>query len=346
MGSDFYKHRNERYMGEKFTSRSITVLVCCFAVALSFILCALWGEIQFFLIIAVISFLIVCVNEIRNIRDFANLVKLSKQIDSMGEDKPFEETIPESSAVYAESEKLINLSQKMSVSLEEQLKSERLKIELVANVSHDLKTPLTSIISYIDLLKKLDLDDEAKSYVQIIDKKSQKLKGIVADVFAIAKASSGIEVDLTEIDFVMLFNQAFADAYDKIEAVGLTVKTSIEIDSACVMADGDKLYRVFQNLIDNALNYSLKGSRIFMTVKRDGENAVFISKNISASPIDFTADEITERFVRGDKNRTDGGSGLGLSIAKSFTEACGGSFEITLDGDTFITTVTMPIYKK
>lgn len=280
------------------------------------------------------------------LRDFSQLSKLSKQIDSLGEEKPYEGKIRKNSPVYAESEKLNSVQDKVRESVEQQIKSELLKIELVTNVSHDLKTPLTSIISYIDLLKKMDLDDEASSYVKILDKKAQKLKGIVSDVFSIAKATSGVDVNLTKLDFVMLLNQCIADAEDKIADSGKIVKININADSAMVMGDGDKLYRVFQNIVDNALNYSMDGTRIFLDVYKKADRIVFAEKNISATPINFTEEEILERFVRGDKSRTDGGSGLGLSISKSFTEACGGIFNIEIDGDMFKAIVEMPIIQE
>ena len=248
--------------------------------------------------------------------------------------------------MYAESEKLNSVQDKVRESVEQQIQSERLKIELVTNVSHDLKTPLTSIISYIDLLKKMDLNDEASSYVKILDKKAQKLKGIVSDVFSIAKATSGVDVNLTKLDFVMLLNQCIADAEDKIADSGKIVKININADSAMVMGDGDKLYRVFQNIVDNALNYSMDGTRIFLDVYKKADRIVFAEKNISATPINFTEEEILERFVRGDKSRTDGGSGLGLSISKIFTEACGGIFNIEIDGDMFKAIVEMPIIQE
>lgn len=280
------------------------------------------------------------------LRDFSQLSKLSKQIDSLGEEKPYEGKIRKNSPVYAESEKLNSVQDKVRESVEQQIQSELLKIELVTNVSHDLKTPLTSIISYIDLLKKMDLDDEASSYVKILDKKAQKLKGIVSDVFSIAKATSGVDVNLTKLDFVMLLNQCIADAEDKIADSGKIVKININADSAMVMGDGDKLYRVFQNIVDNALNYSMDGTRIFLDVYKKADRIVFAEKNISATPINFTEEEILERFVRVDKSRTDGGSGLGLSISKSFTEACGGIFNIEIDGDMFKAIVEMPIIQE
>lgn len=210
-----------------------------------------------------------------------------------------------------------------------------MKIELVTNVSHDLKTPLTSIISYIDLLKSEDLPPEAMDYVKILEQKSEKLKNIVADVFSLAKATSGVDIDMEKLDAVILLNQALADAQDKIEKSGRQMKINTEAKSAIITADGNKLYRVFQNLIDNALNYSMDGTRIFIDLKEEKNYIRLEMKNTASYEMNFTLDEITERFTRGDKSRTDGGNGLGLSIAKTFTEACGGVFRIELDGDVF-----------
>lgn len=320
-------------LGVKLTLKFILIFVGIFVVMSS----------RLTMLILLAVEIVLCISMLR---DFSQLSKLSKQIDSLGEEKPYEGKIRKTSPVYAESEKLNSVQDNVRESVERQIQSERLKIELVTNVSHDLKTPLTSIISYIDLLKKMDLDDEASSYVKILDKKAQKLKGIVSDVFSIAKATSGVDVNLTKLDFVMLLNQCIADAEDKIADSGKIVKININADSAMVMGDGDKLYRVFQNIVDNALNYSMDGTRIFLDVYKKADRIVFAEKNISATPINFTEEEILERFVRGDKSRTDGGSGLGLSISKSFTEACGGIFNIEIDGDMFKAIVEMPIIQE
>lgn len=320
-------------LGKKLTWKFILIFVGIFVVMSS----------RLTMLILLAVEIVLCISMLR---DFSQLSKLSKQIDSLGEEKPYEGKIRKNSPVYAESEKLNSVQDKVRESVEQQIQSELLKIELVTNVSHDLKTPLTSIISYIDLLKKMDLDDEASSYVKILDKKAQKLKGIVSDVFSIAKATSGVDVNLTKLDFVMLLNQCIADAEDKIADSGKIVKININADSAMVMGDGDKLYRVFQNIVDNALNYSMDGTRIFLDVYKKADRIVFAEKNISATPINFTEEEILERFVRGDKSRTDGGSGLGLSISKSFTEACGGIFNIEIDGDMFKAIVEMPIIQE
>ncbi|WP_050793276.1 sensor histidine kinase [Ruminococcus albus] len=347
--TSLYETRRNRPAGSGLMRRSVRSLVAFLAATLM-LPSSLYGSKDALQIAAAV----VCVaasvyfiySQIRAILLARDLTKLDRRITELNRNTPFEVEISPLSELSRPSDMLKNISDTVSDAVEEQIKSERMKIELVANVSHDLKTPLTSIISYIDLLKKTELDDEAMGYVQILDKKSQKLKSIVADVFSLAKATSGIDVNMEELDFVRLFNQCLADADDKINESGKVVKLSVTADTAPVMGDGNKLYRVLQNIIDNALKYSMDGSRIFMELKRTEDDVVLSVKNTSSYPIEFTADEITERFVRGDKSRTDGGSGLGLSIAKSFTEACGGHFDIELEGDMFKAVMTMPLIKK
>ena len=347
-----YEARRNRAAGTDLMLRSIISLAAFILsiLALPYALRSNPGNDEIYLFIALAvclaSSLYFIYSQIRAILLARDITKLDRRITALNRNTPFEEEISPFSELSRPSDMLKNISDTVSEAVEEQIKSERMKIELVANVSHDLKTPLTSIISYIDLLKKTELDDEAMGYVMILDKKSQKLKSIVADVFSLAKATSGIDVNMEELDFVRLFNQSIADADDKIKESGKTVKTTVTEDTAPVMGDGSKLYRVLQNLIDNALKYSMDGSRIFIDLKRADDYIVLTVKNMSSYPIDFTADEITERFVRGDRSRTDGGSGLGLSIAKSFTEACGGRFDIELDGDMFKAVMAMPLIKK
>ena len=276
-------------------------------------------------------------------KGFSDINTLCSQIEKLSNDEDITDEISEYSIIYEDSKRLMNISENVKENVEKQVQSERMKIELVTNVSHDLKTPLTSIISYIDLLKKENLSDEARDYVNILDIKSQKLKNIVSDVFSLAKATSGIDVELEEIDGVILLQQVLGDNEDKITNSGKNLKTDILCDSAMINADGNKLYRVFQNLIDNALNYSMDGTRIFLKLERDENNMILTVKNTASYEMNFSPEEITERFTRGDKSRTDGGSGLGLSIAKSFTEACGGTFKIELDGDVFKAILKMPL---
>lgn len=236
---------------------------------------------------------------------------------------------------------LEDIRQGMSKAIDEQVKSQRMKVELIANVSHDIKTPLTSIISYVEFLKQEEgLPEHVKDYIGILDEKSQRLKNMVQDVFAVSKAASGqLTVNMEQLDFGKLLRQTMADMEEQIRSSSVTVKAEIPETPVMIEADGQKLYRVFQNLIQNALKYSLEGSRVYITMKTDGGLAVASVKNTSRFEIDQHKD-FTERFVRGDESRTDGGSGLGLSIARNFTEVCGGSFTLETIADLFLVTVS------
>lgn len=231
--------------------------------------------------------------------------------------------------------KLSNLSEGFEKSLAKQIEAEKLQIELITNVSHDLKTPLTSIISYVDLLSKEELPPVASDYVKILVDKSDRLKTMVSDVFDLAKASSGEEIELESLDGMILVNQVLSDMGDAIKDSGRDIKLKADVDVAPIRGNGQKLYRVFQNVIGNALKYSMPGTRIFVNTYMEGNEFVFTIKNVSEFEIDFTEEEILSRFVRGDKSRNSEGNGLGLSIAKSFTEQCGGSFAVKLDDDMF-----------
>ncbi|MGI5958705.1 MAG: sensor histidine kinase [Massiliimalia sp.] len=273
--------------------------------------------------------------------------KLAEQIDEVQKGNlGYSPKIPVYSPLFETSRKLAGISNGLQKSVEDRIKSERMKIELVTNVSHDLKTPLTSIISYVDLLSKDEtLSPEARDYVMILNQKSYRLKNIVSDLFDLAKATSGSsELVQEELDMSKLAVQTLADMSDRIEESGQIVKTNITDPPVPIFTDGKKMYRVFQNVIDNALKYSMKGTRIFIQLTRDASQAVFTVKNTAAYEMDFTEEEILERFARGDKARTTEGSGLGLSIAKSFTLACGGFFDLAIDGDQFKVTITFPIH--
>lgn len=230
-------------------------------------------------------------------------------------------------------------------SLEEQMKSERMKIELITNVSHDLKTPLTSIISYVDLLsKETDLSETAKDYIKILDEKSDRLKNIVSDLFDLAKSNSGdINLNLETIDLRMLIEQTLGDMEDSMEDLGHQIKMELPDTPIEIVSDGNKLYRVIQNVLDNAFKYSLKGTRIFIEIEEKNDMGIVTIKNTSSYEIDFTADEILQRFNRGDKARTADGSGLGLSIAESFTQVSGGKFKVEIDGDLFKVIISFPL---
>ena len=216
------------------------------------------------------------------------------------------------------------------------VKAERLKTELITNVSHDIKTPITSIISYTELLSKVEnLPEEARDYVSVIAKKSERLKNLTQDLFDISKVQSGNEdVVLEKLDASLLISQALAEHDNEIQASGLPL--CVETPKGLYFAaDGRKMSRVVSNLINNVLKYTMRNTRVFITAFEKDGMIVMEFKNISAYPLNFNVEEITQRFVRGDESRTAEGNGLGLAIAKSYTEICNGIFEIIVDGDMF-----------
>ena len=251
-----------------------------------------------------------------------------------------EMVLSEGTDLQEAADSLNQIQKGMETALREQVKSERMKVELVTNVSHDLKTPLTSIISYVELLRQEEnLPQHVKEYVQILGEKSERLRNIVQDVFEISKAASGqLPIQMETLDMGKLLRQTLADMNDQISQSTLLMRTTIPETPVPVLADGQRLYRVFQNLLQNALRYSLEGSRVYLTLTEEVGQAVVRVKNTSSVELSEGKD-FTERFVRGDESRTDGGSGLGLSIARSFTEACGGKLTVETDADLFTVTV-------
>ncbi len=252
-------------------------------------------------------------------------------------------TLQEDSDLAGLADDLNHIRQGLHQAVEERTHSERMKVELVTNVSHDLKTPLTSIISYTELLSQEPLEPPASEYVKIMGEKAQRLKSMVQDVFEVSKAASGqLPVKLERLDYARLLRQTLADMAQSIENSGLTLRASISEGEVPITADSDRMYRVFQNLIGNALKYSLPGSRVYLDLTVENGTAAASVRNTSAAELRPGAD-YTARFVRGDESRTDGGSGLGLSIAESFTRACGGELTISTQADLFTATVTFPV---
>ena len=244
----------------------------------------------------------------------------------------------------AAAEGLDQIEARLKSALEDQMKSERLKLELITNVSHDLKTPLTSIISYAELLRQEEnLPDHVRDYIQVLYQKAQRLQTMVLDVFDVSKAATGnLAVTVRPLDFSKLLRQTLADQEEDIQASSLILRLTLPDEPVWILADGDRLYRVFQNLIGNALKYSLEGSRVYLTLTVDQGKAVATVQNTSRDELPPGVD-FTERFVRGDQSRTDGGSGLGLSIARTFTESCNGSFAIRTQADLFTASVTFSL---
>ncbi len=252
--------------------------------------------------------------------------------------------VPPTSNLYDCAMQLNMIRTGIQKAVAEGTKADRTKVELITNVSHDIKTPLTSIISYIELLKKEpDLPPHVMDYVNTISQKADRLNHIVQDVFEVSKAATGnIHLDLEDLDVGKLLQQTFAEMDETLQASQLTWRTEIPDTPVIVHADGQRLYRVFQNLIRNCAQYSLEGSRAYVRLSAQNGVALVSIRNVSKSEIAMNGDDLTARFVRGDQNRTTEGSGLGLSIAKSFTEACGGQFAVHTDGDLFTVTVQFP----
>lgn len=233
-----------------------------------------------------------------------------------------------------------NIGSNLDNAIEDAVKSERLKTELITNVSHDLKTPLTSILNYSDLLSKEDnSQEEAKEYAKIINEKSNKLRVLIEDLFEVSKATSNnIELDRQELDFNSLVAQSIGEWEDKIKENNIEIISNLPEEKVMLSIDGQKFSRVLDNLFSNISKYALENSRVYVDLRDEGGVKLTI-KNISKYPLNISAEELMERFTRGEKSRTTSGSGLGLSIASSFVRAHGASFDIDIDGDLFKVTI-------
>ena len=230
-------------------------------------------------------------------------------------------------------DELNNLGHAISAAVEDRMKSEHFKAELI------------TIINYVDLLKKEDIDNpKAQEYIEVLDRKSQRLKKLTEDLVEASKASTGnLTVNWERLDWAQLTDQALAETGERLEAQKLTVVRSLPEEPMWVEADGRHLWRVLDNLLTNCAKYALPGTRVYVDLRRSGDWAVLSVKNISRDPLDIPAERLMERFVRGDESRNQAGSGLGLSIAQSLTELQHGRFEISIDGDLFKAIVTLPL---
>ena len=220
-------------------------------------------------------------------------------------------------------------------------KSQQMKYELITNVSHDLKTPLTAIITYVDLLKNPDLsEEERKSYVETLDVKSQRLKVLIEDLFEVSKANSGnVQMNFMDVDVVKLMKEVRVEMSDKIEQSNLDFRWNLPEEKVVLSLDGQRTYRIFENLLNNSIKYAMPFTRVYVDIVNGDSEVVITFKNMSAQELNFDAEHLTERFVRGDSARNSEGSGLGLAIAKSFTELQNGQFDISIDGDLFKVTI-------
>nr|WP_288700998.1 sensor histidine kinase [uncultured Romboutsia sp.] len=235
-------------------------------------------------------------------------------------------------------ENINNIGEGLDKAIYNQLKSERLKSELITNVSHDLKTPLTSIINYIELIKKEEdiKPEHIKDYVNVLDSKSKRLKVLIEDLFEASKASSGnLELNMEKIDITQLLRQAIGEMEEKLSKANLDLKLRVPEEKTYIMADGKKLYRVLENLLSNISKYSLNNTRVYIDIIEEDDKVKLTMKNISSYELNFDPEEIMERFKRADESRNTEGSGLGLAIARDLVNAQGGRFEIDIDGDLF-----------
>ncbi|WP_418695136.1 sensor histidine kinase [Agathobaculum sp.] len=327
-----------------YKTRNVVLLFTAYSVVLAFLAAAFAGVggSFFAFVLGVGWFLAAGYFLIRRIDGFDRIVAALQKM--RGGDLSFRLTDMPEGVFAAMAEDLGSLGDGMQAALQNEVRAERMKSELITNVSHDLKTPLTSILSYSDLLSQLELTpEEANDYAKIIHQKSLRLKNLTSDLFDISKVQSGVEQMVCErLDAVTLVRQALAE--QEAQNSGLVLKVTLPERELPIWADGRKMSRVLENLIGNCVKYAMKGTRVFVSLdERDGK-AVFEVKNTANYEMDFAADEITERFVRGDAARSTEGSGLGLAIAKSYTEACGGMFEVEVDGDQFKVRISFPVY--
>lgn len=253
------------------------------------------------------------------------------------------DTLPQSLKILADSMKYTNAELQNAIT--KAVKDERLRAELITNVSHDLKTPLTSIITYVDLLKNCDIaDPKAQEYIHVLDDKGAKLKRLIDDLIEASKVTSGnVSVNLAPMNLSELCLQSTVDVQQDFDKNNLNLVVKQGEKPVTVTADGAKTFRVIENLLSNARKYSARGSRVYVSVYEQGGKGIFEIKNISAQPLDITPDELTERFVRGDKSRTAEGNGLGLSIAKELCKVQNGELELSIDGDLFKAKVEFPL---
>ena len=347
MKSGIKEMRNAIKQNKDFdlTKKIVTVAILC--VVAEFIVLTMSGSwIEFFVLIMLFGiqlwFLIYFVNKLGYLNEIMKGVHRIKE----GE---INYKIEEKNDIYFSSlaNDINNISQGLENSIEQRIKSERMKSELITNVSHDLKTPLTSIINYVELIKKEEniQPEYLKDYVQVLDKKSKRLKILIEDLFEASKASTGnIELELVRLDLKQLLQQSIGELEDKLEEANLSLRVNLTEEDTYVLADGRRLYRVFENLLCNISKYSLKNTRVYIDVTKEDGKIITTMKNISSYELNFDPDEIMERFKRADESRNTEGSGLGLAIARDLVSLQGGKMSIEIDGDLFKVKVVMNEY--
>lgn len=323
-------------------------LFCCY-LGLALLVSYLWNSFALCIILVFLGVAIYGTFLLRAAGNLNVIRQVTRQITS-GELNA-KAPLPKSLLFRELTENINHIGNGLAVAVEQQLKSERMKTELITNVSHDIKTPLTSIINYVNLLKKTGLQEETtQAYLAVLEEKSWRLKTLIEDLVEASKASSGtLAIQLQRLDLCELVKQACGEFEDRLEdrdlELVLTLSENSESEEGLpVIADGRSTYRIIENLLSNVIKYAMPGTRVYVETCSNPTTALLSIKNISAAPLNISSDELMERFVRGDLSRNTEGSGLGLSIAKSLAELQHGSFELYLDGDLFKAIVTLPLY--
>lgn len=313
------------------------ILDCVIAIFFAVIILLIFHEDLVFT--AVLETVIVVIFIFRLLKAIADYDKIEEKLKEMYEGNNNDalerkEFLPE---FYQSVDYINDISNGFERAIQDRIKSERLKTELITNVSHDIKTPLTSIINYIDLLKKEEIKNEkANEYIEILDSKSQRLKKLIEDLVEASKVSTGnVKLQLEKINIVELLNQAIGEFEDKFEAKKLEILLEAKESEIYILADSRYMYRIVENLFSNISKYALENSRVYIDIIKKSNEVYIEMKNISKEKLNISAEELMQRFVRGDKSRTTEGSGLGISIAQNLTEIQKGVFNLKLDGDLF-----------
>ncbi len=314
--------------------RLLVLKIVLFNFAILLVICSFWYYgIAGLIVYSVILFLILqkYFNDLR--KKYALLLEATNKIADGNLDVEIEGDLGVFSPFRNEIQKIQTGFKK---AVKEEVKSQRMKTELITNVSHDLKTPLTAIITYVNLLKDEKDEEKRKDYIDILERKSMRLKVLIEDLFEISKASSqNVKLNLMNVDIVNLFKQVKFELEDKFEEKGLEFRTTFPEEKVILCLDSQKTYRIFENLLNNIVKYALPGTRVYVEIEKTEKDVFIRLKNISATELTFNPEEITERFVRGDESRNTEGSGLGLAIVKSFVGLQGGSFHIETEADLF-----------
>lgn len=320
-------------LNKKDNKKIITILGINFIIIT--LMCSIWFlGILVAMIYSVVLFVIIKKQYNKVTNDYSNLLKVTNEISSGNLDVKTDDDLGTFNVLKDE---IGNIQKGFKKAVEEEVKSQKMKTELISNVSHDLKTPLTSIITYVDLLKDKNLSDEKREkYVDTLDRKSQRLQELIEDLFEVSKANSGnVNLNIVDVDIVSLMKQTLLEVDDKIKNSSLNIRNNFTSDKVILKLDSQRMFRVFENLLVNITKYAMEGSRVYIDIFDKGDCVEISLKNMTADEISFNVEELVERFVRGDKSRNTEGSGLGLAIAKSFVELQGGEFDVSIDGDLF-----------